>query len=371
MANETALAVIETINALDFFKAGAHTDILARLKVEVRDQAAKLDISTDDGRKAIASLAFKVGKTKNGLDKSGKELVEDTKKQVKLVDKERGFVWDELQALQDEVRQPLTDWENLEKDRVAAHEKELTELVQVGIYTEQNWQTLPIDAMKNRLAEIMASNINWEEFLGRAKAAVVVTVGQIKSAIQKRETLESERAELERLRAEQAKRDQQEREDRIAREAKEAAEAVARLREEERAREAETERQRIEAEKHEAEVRAKQADALRVAAEAKAAQDAQEATDRATAAAEKAVRDQTAAVEAERKRQEDEAKRAKEAAEKREDDRTHSAKINRGVRDALMANCTLLSSDLFTEQVAQELVAAIAKGLIPHTKINY
>lgn len=444
MATETALAVIETINALDFFKSGAHTDILARLKTEVREKAKGLDISISKDREEMRSLAAKVSKTKNGLDKAGKELVEDEKKRLKLIDKERDIVWDELQDLQDEVRQPLTDWENAEKDRVAKHEAALAELVQAGVYTEQNWQTLPIDAMKDRLAEIMASKIDWEEFLGRAKAAVVVTVGQIKSAIQKRETLESERAELERLRAEQAKRDQQEREERIAREAKEAAEAAARLREEERAREAEAERQRIEAEKHEAEARAKQAEALRVAAEEKGKRDAEEALERLKAeqeraaeqavlaaqiaaeqakeaeerlaaekaraaahakalaeqaekdkaaaleaekkraaeaakaaeerekaAAAKAESDRKAAVEAERKRQEDEAKRAQEAAAKREADRDHSAEVNRTVRDALMRSCTLLSSDFFTEEVAEELVRAIARGLIPYTKINY
>lgn len=446
MATETALAVIETINALDFFKSGAHTDILARLKTEVREKAKDLDISISKDREEMRSLAAKVSKTKNGLDKAGKELVEDEKKRLKLIDKERGIVWDELQALQDEVRQPLTDWENAEKDRVAKHEAALAELVQAGIYTEQNWQTLPIDAMKDRLAEIMASKIDWEEFLGRAKAAVVVTVGQIKSSIQKRETLESERAELERLRAEQAKRDQQEREERIAREAKEAAEAAARLREEKRAREVEAELQRIEVEKHEAEARAKQAEALRLAAEEKGKRDAEEALERlkseqeraveqavlaakiaaeqakkaeerlaaekaraaahakalaeqaekdkaaaleaekirtfeATkaaeerekAAAQRAETDRKAAVEAERKRQEDEAKRAQEAAEKREADREHSARINRAVRDALIkATHDLPNPQLAVSfDVAAAIVSVIAKGLIPHTKINY
>lgn len=440
MATETTLAVIETINALDFFKSGAHTDILARLKVEVREKAKDLDISIAKDREEMRSLAAKVAKTKNGLDKAGKELVEDEKKRLKLIDKERGIVWDELQALQDEVRHPLTDWENTEKDRVAKHESALADLVQAGIYTEQNWQTLPIDAMKDRLAEIMASKIDWEEFLGRAKAAVVVTVGQIKSAIQKRETLESERAELERLRAEQAKRDQQEREERIAREAKEAAEAAARLREEERAREAEVERQRIEAEKHEAEARAKQAEALRIAAEEKGKRDAEEALERLKAEQERAAEqaalaaqiaaehakeaeerlaaeqaraaahakfmaqqaedekvallqaekrraaeaakaaeerekataqraetDRKAAVEAERKRQEDEQAAVREAADKREADRTHSAKINREVRDAIVSH--IFSDD--AEEIAKELTVAIAKGLIPHVKINY
>lgn len=371
----TALATIENITAVDFFKPGASKSILDNLKEEARAIASSLDVSKNADRDAMRSLAAKLGKTKTKLDAAGKDLVAGEKARLKLIDTERGVVWDDLEALQKEVRQPLTDWENAEKDRVARHEAELAELISAGEFTLQNWQALPVETMKDRLAEIQNSNYDWEEFIGRAKSAVVTSIFQIKDAIAKREKADADAAELAKLREEQAKREQQEREAKIAAEAKAAAEAEARAREERAAKAAQEEKERVERERFEAEARAKAAEVRREAEAAKAKQEAEDAEKRHAEAVrlaeEKAKADQAAAVEAERQRQIDD--KAAEDAEKakREANTKHLAKINREVRDALMRACTLLDVDIFTEAVAQELTAAIAKGLIPHTKINY
>lgn len=354
---ETALAVVETIVAVDFFKAGASAAILDKLETDVRALAADMDISTYEGREAIRSLAAKIATTKNGLEKAGKELVDKTKKEVKLVDIERGLVWDRVQALQDEVRKPLTDFENAEKDRVAKHEAALAALIEVGTTVSVQWEIMALQAMKDKLAEIQGSQYEWEEFQARAVAAVRTTISQILDAIARREKLESDREELERLRVAQAERDQADLLERTAREATEAAERAAGEREAVAAREASEREAAAQRERDAAVERAEQAERDRVAD------------------AEQAQRDQEAAVEAERVRAVSAAAQIAEterlAAEKRESNRKHSAKINREVRDALMVSCTLLSSDLFTSAVAEELVAAIAKGLIPHTKISY
>lgn len=71
---ETGLAIINSINAVAFFQPGASTDVLDKLEVEVRAEAARLDISTDAGRKAIASLSHKVAKSKTGLDAAADAL---------------------------------------------------------------------------------------------------------------------------------------------------------------------------------------------------------------------------------------------------------------------------------------------------------
>ena len=340
----TALAVVETMTGAELFQPGAIDPILNRIKAEVR--AIPIDISTDAGRKSVASLAYKVAKSKTFIDGVRKQLVEGEKKRLKLIDQEGARIWDELEALQKEVRQPLTDWENAEKSRVAAHESALAELVEAGDYTLSNWQTLPLDAMRERLAEVTASSYDWQEFLGRAKAAVVTTVAQIKDAIARREKMDAEREELARLREEQAKREQQEREERIAREAKEAAEAAAKRVAEEAARAAEVERQRIEREKFEAEARVKAAEA------------------RAEAAAAQAERDKAAAIVAERRRVEAEAQRVAAEADARERNKAHAAKINREVRDAFVAHG-------LSEECAVAAVKAIAMNAIPHTKISY
>jgi len=53
----------------------------------------------------------------------GKELKSEWKAKCDSIDLERRKIWDELEALQATVRQPLTDFENKEKERIAAEEK--------------------------------------------------------------------------------------------------------------------------------------------------------------------------------------------------------------------------------------------------------
>lgn len=477
----TALATIEKITAVEFFKPGASKSIIDSLKQEARDTAATFDVSTSAGEAGLRSLAAQIGKAKQRIDKARIDLVADEKKRLKVIDTEGGVVWDELEALQKEVRQPLTDKEEAEKKRVFQHEANLAELVGAGNHAAQNWQNLSVEALRDRLKEITNSEYDWQELLGRAKVACVTSIGQIREAITRREKMDADAAELEALRAAQAKRAQEEHEAAIAQAAKDAADAAARKREEEQRAAAEAERLRIEAERVEAEARAKQAEALRVAAEEKAKREAQEAEERLLAeqqrareadaqrveakeraareaelaekrrlddlaaereraeaeakaasermararkedaerlaaaqakakadmeaatvraeqerkdaelraeaarkaaimvaesnakkAAEKAEADRLAAVEAERQRAAEEQRKAQEEATKRENNRKHAAKINNEAKDALMK--VLFDAGLETtisDVQATAIIVAIAKGLIPHTKISY
>ena len=88
----TELATISAIPAIvpaEFFKPNGADAVLSALKTEVRKVAATLDISTPGGREAIASLAYKVARSKTALDEQGKELVGAIKKQSGEIDAER------------------------------------------------------------------------------------------------------------------------------------------------------------------------------------------------------------------------------------------------------------------------------------------
>lgn len=407
--SDTALATIEKITAIEFFKPGASKSIIDSLKQEARDTAATFDVSTPAGEAGLRSLAAQIGKAKQRIDKARIDLVADEKKHLKVIDTEGGVVWDELEALQKEVRQPLTDKEEAEKKRVFQHEANLAELAGAGNHAAQNWQNLSVEALRDRLKEITNSEYDWQEFLGRAKTACVASIGQIREAIARREKMDADAAELEALRAAQAKRAQEEHEAAIAQAAKDAADAAARKREEEQRAAAEAERLRIEVERVEAEARAKQAEALRVAAEQKAQREAQEAEERfqrmeaqqareaeeaaqrhedavaaeresARVAAEQAERiarvreaeaaadaraAQDRAIAAERNRAAEEQRKAQEEATKRENNRKHAAKINNEILGALVSECKI------PESHAQAVIIAIAKKLIPHTSISY
>jgi hypothetical protein len=346
------------MTAVEIFRPGAIDPLLSAIKDEVRQQASKLDISTEPNRKAIASLAFKVAKSKTFIDGQRKNLVADEKKRLASIDAEGRRIWNELEALQLEVRKPLTDWEEADKERIAAHESHITETLNGGSYSLQNWQSLPIEVMQDRLNEILAlGQWNWEEFRSRGELAVKTASAQIQEAIAKREKHEAEQAELARLRAEAAERDRKEREERIAREAREAAEREAQKRAEDAAKKAEAERLRVERERQQAEDRAQAAEAARIASE-------QRAEAARVAAAKKAEADKLAAIEAERLRVAEEAQQAQREAEARERNKAHKAKTNRESRDGLIAAG-------ISSEVAEMVVDAIAKGLVPNITIHY
>ena len=414
----TELATISAIPAIvpaEFFKPNGADAVLSALKTEVRKVAATLDISTPGGREAIASLAYKVARSKTALDEQGKELVGAIKKQSGEIDAERKRVRDELDALKDEVRKPLTDWENAEKERVAAQEAALAEIADAGPYTLTNWSVLSVEAMRDRLREIETDPRDWQEFATRAAQTKAYTKTQILQAIEAKEAHEAAQIELERLRAEAAERAIKEREEAAAHAAKEAAEHRA----EEQARlareAAERDRQRIENERIEAEARARQAEAERVAAEQKAERDLKEAAHRAVLAAQEAADSERRAIAQERQRladQQEEAARAAAAAEARRvaeaeaaelaqqkalkvaeikriaavakerlrlEDEQREARIAAETRAKNKAHRLKIDNEVLGVIVAldipmdraQDLLIAIAKGSVPHVTISY
>lgn len=118
----TALALLgeRALVATEVFKPGGVRVLLDQIKAEIAQ--VEIDISTPEGRKACASLAYKVARSKTALDAMGKTLTDQWRKQAETVHAERRLIEKELDALANEVRAPLTEWENIEKARVKAHE---------------------------------------------------------------------------------------------------------------------------------------------------------------------------------------------------------------------------------------------------------
>ncbi|WP_020472384.1 coiled-coil domain-containing protein [Zavarzinella formosa] len=404
------LVVLEQLKPLEIFTPEGVDDILAKLTKEARSHV--LDISTEAGRDHIRSLAYKIARSKTHLDDMGKDLVADAKDKIKLVDAERKRIRDSLDSLKDEIRAPLTEWENREQERVKAHEAALLGFHAAANFTGPNPPSAEVQARLDGLEALHARD--WQEFAKRAELARDTARKQLSDALAASQKHEAEQAELERLRREDAERKQRERDEQIkaeaAAKAKAEAEAQAKaVAEAEAARVkaeadaeaarvkaememAEQERQRLQREKEAAEREIAEADARarkaeddrlaaikkaeadrkaaavqaerdRLAAEAKAAADAKNA-------AEKAAREKEAAVQAERDRAEATRKAEQEATAKREADKRHRAKVNNEALEALnavMAGDGLLSAGA----AAKAVVESIAKGLIPHVKISY
>ncbi|RIJ02186.1 hypothetical protein DXK93_18560 [Achromobacter sp. K91] len=109
---ETALQV--------YSKPGGLDPWLDKIRAEVTGHVP--DLKTKKGRDAIASLAFKVRKVKTALDGVGKEQVDRLKDIPKKIDAERKRMRDVLDALADEVRAPLDQRAQAERDAAARRE---------------------------------------------------------------------------------------------------------------------------------------------------------------------------------------------------------------------------------------------------------
>lgn len=323
------------------------------------------DLKTDKGRKAIASLAHKVRKSKVALDDLGKELVDKLKDAPKKVDAERKRMRDTLDVLADEVRKPLTEWELAEANRVENHKIVLDFLANYADILD-----IPSGAIRESIADVESTIIDssLEEFENeghRIKAATLKTLGE---KLIVREKQEAEQAELEKLRKEQAEREQKEREARIAEEAanraRQEAEALA-IEEKRKAdqaiadAEAKAKAERDAAEKRELQLKfdAENAERRRVEAEQKAAQDAKDAADRAEQSRLKAIQDEKDRAAAQVKAEAD-------AAAKREANKAHARKINRAALDAMIAGG-------ISEECGQKVISMIAKGEVPNFHIDY
>lgn len=388
----TALALPEGRDLAVIFRASDQMDaLIGRIEAEVRSHAP--DVTTAKGRKAIASLAYKVAQSKTALDEAGKALNEAARQQINAVDAERRKVRDRLDALRDEARAPLTAWEKAEEERVQRIKDRLEKVRTAHAMLPEGATAEQIAALLTRV-EAMAIDDTWAEFVAdaaRYKDQAVATLRNMQAEATRREAQE---AELARLRAEAEARAEADRK-RAEAEAAEAARVAAEKAEAERQARIEQEKQEAAARAAaEAEARAK-AEADRLVAEAKAAADraAQEAAEREAALLrrieEDRQREEKARQEAEAARIEAETRHAREMAEaaaaqeraaqaerdrvaalakaeadaraKREADAAHRTRIKADISAALATMAGAATPDA----IADALIA----GKIPHVVV--
>ncbi|NBD81033.1 hypothetical protein GV761_07105 [Citrobacter werkmanii] len=323
MSEVTDLVVIEKSNAMAVFTNNEQLDPIIE-KIEKEARSLVPDVTTKKGRDAIASMAHKVARSKTYIDNAGKDLVAELKALPKQIDESRRIVRERLDALKDEVRRPLTEWE-AEQERIKAEEA-------AKIKAEEDRKKFESD---HEIALLMNDAFDREL--------------EEKKAEEERQRIAHEE-ELKRQAAEQAKREAEE---------KAAAELAA------------------------AKKREEDAIAAKAQAELLAKQTQERAEQEAKDAAAKAEAEKKAAIEAEQRKAQEEADRIKREAEQkeaarlaeekriadekaaREADVKHRKAVGTDIVNALTAN-TSISRDQ-----AIEVLKALMDGLVPRTQINY
>ena len=353
------LVPIENPNPVALFANGGLTEILARIEQEARSLVP--DTSTAKGRKAIASAAANVARSKTYLDGLGKDFVARIKAQSATVDAERRAMRDRLDGLRDEIRRPLTEWERIEAERQAEIAARLAEL---SLPTDVSATNSSVIAA--RIAELRAVAIDetWGDSIAAAAQAKDASLFRLTEWLAVAETREAEQAKTEQERLEREAQARREHDERIAREAAEQAtrEANARAAAEREATEraAKAEREAAERAAKAAEIKAEAERQASERARLEAVKAQQDAERRAIEADARAA----AAVQAERARAEAEQQRAQDDADARAADKQHKAQIHRDILAALVG----LN---LTEEQGKAVITAIAQGGIPRLVITY
>lgn len=183
------------------------------------------DLSTDKGRKRIASLAAQVSRSKTAVEKPGRDYLKRLKEQPKVVEAElRRFVT-ECDQLRDDVRRPLTEWEDAEKARTEALQQRLTDLRALADVLDAAGNYLPSSDIQARIQEAKSVVLDdsWQERAAEAGVAKDSTIQQLEASLAVAQKREHEAAELERLRKEAEEKERLQREETIRREAAEKA----------------------------------------------------------------------------------------------------------------------------------------------------
>lgn len=229
-------------------------DFLQNVRKEVESHVP--DISTEKGRKAIASLAYKVSQTKSAADKKRLELTADLRARVSEINELGGVVTTELEKLRDQARRPLTEWEEKEEKRVDAC-KEAIAILKDKLTSTADLGEFTLNASLQHATTMVIEMPAFADFLDEARAAQNAAIEHLTRQIATAKQLAEQAAELARMREVQAENERKEQE-RLAKEAAENAE---------RERQAQAERDRIEQERLQKEREEAEAERIRVAAE--------------------------------------------------------------------------------------------------------
>ena len=284
--------------------------------------AGPFDMAVKADREHLRSAAAKIAKVKKRVDDAGANVKSEAQKRVDEINGFRRVYKGKLQALQDETRAPLTEWEQAEKEREERVAEILSELKEV----RDNPAPFGITAqgVLDRLDEVERETLDPDTFCdqaGYAEKLKAEAIAALTAAAERIEREESERLELEALRREKAER-----------EAREQAEAEARQRAEEEA------------------VRAKEAE--------------EHAKRMAEQAAENARREERERIEREQREAEAKARAEREAEEKRAANKRHRSAVMNAAMEALKTKG-------LAEADARAAVAAIANGEIPAVSIQF
>ncbi len=228
-----------------FFTDGKNLKKLYAI-IERKAKALVADPTTKEGASQVKSAARQLASVKTKIDNLGKQVVAELKNLPKVIDCNRKEFRESMEALQEEIRRPVTEIEE-RRDRIVSVKE-----------THAACMSLDSEGLAAKISELekeqeTVTPETWKESYEEAAAAYrgeISALETMKAAAEKREEDARRLAELEAQKAEA---------ERIIRENRLKEEAAKRAKEEAEAKAA-AEKARMEREKEEAERRAAEAE---------------------------------------------------------------------------------------------------------------
>lgn len=205
-----SVLVVEKKDLQAFFLDAEKLDALYG-HVEKMARALVADPLTKEGASQIKSCARQIASVKKRIDDIGKDVVAELKKLPGQIDANRKSLRERLEALQDDIRRPVTEIENREDeiDGIKSIHMRLANAASGDIHKELEFvRSIPLTEEK------------WHESLEKAKAAVEGEAKALALLLDTALKREKDAAELEKLRKNQEEADRIIRENKIKEEAR-------------------------------------------------------------------------------------------------------------------------------------------------------
>lgn len=256
--DDYSVIVADPDRLLEIFKDATKLEAIYT-RIEKMALGLVADVSTKEGISQIKTCARQIASVKAKIDDAGKKVKAELNRLPLVIDENRRKFREKMEALQEEIRRPVTEIEE--------REKEIEDIKAMHLAVAMSGSAI----IKQQLEKVKAIELTaekWKESLAKAEKAVAGEISALNLMIGEAEKREEEARELEELRKKKEDAERIIREQKIKEDAERRAKAEAEA-------SAAAEKARLEREKAEAERRAAEAE--------KARREAQERAERAEA----------------------------------------------------------------------------------------
>lgn len=344
--------------------------VIDRIKEVAKD--FEYDLTTTKGRNLVKSQARAVSSSKKYLTDLGMQLTAEWREKTAKVNATKKEIIKQLDELRDEIRKPLTDLENAEKEALLKLQTKLQEIEEVPFKYSIDTELGDLQARLAELEQVEIEEGNWGDLEFKAFKAKELSVKHLRSCIESRIKRDEEQAELQKLREQNAKLEQERKE----REERERLEREEKERKEREAKEAEerkkAEEERVAKAKKEAEEKAEREKQEAIEKEKREREEAEKRAKEAQERAERLEREQKEREEREaREKKEREEAEAKAKAEAEAKQKAYEEKQEQIKKEVIGKITAYFCNNGINEDTSYKVATLLSGGEVPYTSVDF